>query len=333
MRKDPLLKIENLKLDVKLEDSIAQALNGISLHINQGESLGIVGESGCGKSLTALAIMHLLEGNLRIKSGSITFENRNLLGLGRAAIRQMRGNDISMIFQEPMTSLNPVFTIGHQLVEAITLHRDISSKQAHELSIKTLEEVGISSARSRLKQYPHNMSGGMRQRVMIAMALACRPKLLIADEPTTALDVTIQAQILRIVDRLRKKHNMSVMFITHDLGVVAAVCERVVVMYAGQVVECAPVKSIFKKPLHPYTQGLIASIPRVEGRIPERLPTINGRVPSLQNMPDGCRFHPRCENALDICSSNKPQDFFNQSGHSVFCWLYNGKNSELTNEN
>ena len=333
MRKDPLLKIENLKLDVKLEDSIAQALNGISLYINQGESLGIVGESGCGKSLTALAIMHLLEGNLRIKSGSITFENRNLLGLGRAAIRQMRGNDISMIFQEPMTSLNPVFTIGHQLVEAITLHRDISSKQAHELSIKTLEEVGISSARSRLKQYPHNMSGGMRQRVMIAMALACRPKLLIADEPTTALDVTIQAQILRIVDRLRKKHNMSVMFITHDLGVVAAVCERVVVMYAGQMVECAPVKSIFKKPLHPYTQGLIASIPRVEGRIPEKLPTINGRVPSLQNMPDGCRFHPRCENALDICSRNKPQDFFNQSGHSVFCWLYNGKNSELTNEN
>jgi len=333
MRKDPLLKIENLKLDVKLEDSIAQALNGISLHINQGESLGIVGESGCGKSLTALAIMHLLEGNLRITSGSITFENRNLLGLGRAAIRKMRGNDISMIFQEPMTSLNPVFTIGHQLVEAITLHQDISSKQAHELSIKTLEEVGISSARSRLKQYPHNMSGGMRQRVMIAMALACRPKLLIADEPTTALDVTIQAQILRIVDRLRKKHNMSVMFITHDLGVVAAVCERVVVMYAGQVVECAPVKSIFKKPLHPYTQGLIASIPRVEGRIPERLPTINGRVPSLQSMPDGCRFHPRCENALDICSSNKPQDFFNQSGHSVFCWLYNGKNSELTNEN
>ena len=244
METEPLLNIENLELDVKFDDATAQALNGISLHINPGESLGVVGESGCGKSLTALAIMQLLEGNLKITSGSITFEGRNLLKLERSAIRRMRGNEISMIFQEPMTSLNPVFTIGHQLVEAITLHRNISRKQAHELAVKTLDEVGIPSPEDRLKQYPHNMSGGMRQRVMIAMALVCRPKLLIADEPTTALDVTIQAQILRIIDRLRKKRNMSVMFITHDLGVVATVCDRVVVMYAGQVVESAPVFSI-----------------------------------------------------------------------------------------
>ncbi|MBU0462408.1 MAG: ABC transporter ATP-binding protein [Proteobacteria bacterium] len=332
MNSDPLLKIEDLKLEVKFEDYTAQALNGISLHINQGESLGIVGESGCGKSLTALAIMQLLEGNLCIKSGSITFENRNMLTLKRKAIRKMRGNDISMIFQEPMTSLNPVFTIGHQIVEAITLHRDISKKQAYELSVAALEEVGIPSPVNRLKQYPHNMSGGMRQRVMIAMALACQPKLLIADEPTTALDVTIQAQILRIIDRLRKKHNMAVMFITHDLGVIAAVCERVVVMYAGQMVESAPVKDIFKAPHHPYTRGLIASIPLVEGSIPEKLPTIEGRVPSLQDMPDGCRFNPRCESAMEICTREKPPAFFILPEHSVFCWLYNKKSSELPNE-
>jgi len=332
METEPLLNIENLELDVKFDDATAQALNGISLHINPGESLGVVGESGCGKSLTALAIMQLLEGNLKITSGSITFEGRNLLKLERSAIRRMRGNEISMIFQEPMTSLNPVFTIGHQLVEAITLHRNISRKQAHELAVKTLDEVGIPSPEDRLKQYPHNMSGGMRQRVMIAMALVCRPKLLIADEPTTALDVTIQAQILRIIDRLRKKRNMSVMFITHDLGVVATVCDRVVVMYAGQVVESAPVFSIFKNPLHPYTRGLIASIPSVEGIIPDHLPTIKGRVPSLQNMPSGCRFHPRCEGALEICSRQKPPQFFNQGPHSVFCWLYNGNKSEFTHD-
>jgi len=332
MSNDPLLDIRDLVLQVKLEDGHAHALDGISLDINPGESLGIVGESGCGKSLTALSIMQLLEGNLGIVSGSINFENQDLLTLKRNAVRQMRGNEIAMIFQEPMTSLNPVFTIGHQLVEAITLHRDISKKQAYELSVAAMEEVGIPSPRSRLKQYPHNMSGGMRQRVMIAMALACRPKLLIADEPTTALDVTIQAQILRIIDRLRKKHNMAVMFITHDLGVVAAVCERVLVMYAGQVVENAPVRDIFKAPCHPYTKGLISSIPLVEGKIPEHLPTIEGRVPSLQNMPRGCRFNPRCKNAMEICARKAPPAFLVQPNHSVFCWLYNQNKSEPSNE-
>ena len=332
MNPDPLLDIKDLKLQVLLEGGAALALDDISLHINQGESLGIVGESGCGKSLTALAIMQLLEGNLRIQSGSINFENQDLLTLKRNAIRKMRGNDISMIFQEPMTSLNPVFTIGHQLVEAITLHRSISKKQAYDISVAAMEEVGIPSPVNRLKQYPHNMSGGMRQRVMIAMALACQPKLLIADEPTTALDVTIQAQILRIIDRLRKKHNMAVMFITHDLGVVATVCERVVVMYAGQVVESAPVRGIFKAPYHPYTKGLISSIPLVEGKIPEHLPTIDGRVPSLQKMPRGCRFNPRCENAMEICTLKKPPAFFIQPEHSVYCWLYNRNNSEAPNE-
>ncbi len=328
MNNDPLLKIKDLKLQVKLEDGSALALDGISLHINQGESLGIVGESGCGKSLMALSIMQLLEGNLSITSGSINFENQDLLTLKHNAIRKMRGNDISMVFQEPMTSLNPVFTIGHQLVEAITLHRRISKKHAYELSVASMEEVGIPSPVSRLKQYPHNMSGGMRQRVMIAMALACQPKLLIADEPTTALDVTIQAQILRIIDGLRKKHNMAVMFITHDLGVVATVCERVAVMYAGQMVENAPVKDIFKAPYHPYTRGLISSIPLVEGKIPEHLPTIEGRVPSLQNMPQGCRFNPRCKNVMEICTRKKPPAFFILPEHSVFCWLYNKNKSE-----
>ena len=325
MSNHPLLDINGLDLQVKLEDGEALALDGICLHINQGESLGIVGESGCGKSLTALSILQLLEGNLHITSGSIHFKNQDLLTLKRNDIRKIRGNDISMIFQEPMTSLNPVFTIGHQLIEAITLHRCISKKQANELAIAALEEVGIPSPVNRLKQYPHNMSGGMRQRVMIAMALACQPKLLIADEPTTALDVTIQAQILRILDRLRKKHNMAVMFITHDLGVVAAVCERVMVMYAGQVVENAPVKGIFKDPLHPYTRGLISSIPLVEGEISEHLPTIDGRVPSLHNMPRGCRFNPRCKHAMEICTRKSPPAFFIQPEHSVFCWLYNKK--------
>ncbi len=328
----PLLNIEDLELEVNLEDTTALALNGISFHINPGESLGVVGESGCGKSLTALAVMHLLESNLKVTNGSITFENRNLLHLERKALREIRGNDISMIFQEPMTSLNPVFTIGHQLIEALILHRNISKKQARELSVKALEEVGIPSARDRMNQYPHNLSGGMRQRVMIAMALACRPRLLIADEPTTALDVTIQAQILRIVNRLRKKHNMSVMFITHDLGVVAAMCERVVVMYAGQVVETAPVREIFNSPLHPYTKGLISSIPLVEGEIPEKLPTIRGRVPSLQNMPKGCRFHPRCDHALEICTQNAPGAFSEQEHHNVACWLYDpqkGQSNEI----
>lgn len=333
MKNSPLLKINDLSIDVQLDDGRSLALDRVSFQINQGESLGIVGESGCGKSLTALSVMNLLETNLTISSGSILFENQQLLKLNEKAIRQVRGNDIAMIFQEPMTSLNPVFTIGHQLVEAITLHRDIKKKDARELAIQVLDEVGIPSPASRLRQYPHNLSGGMRQRVMIAMALSCRPKLLIADEPTTALDVTIQAQILRLMNNLQQKRKMGMMFITHDLGVVASMCERVVVMYAGQVVENALVRNIFNEPLHPYTKGLISSIPRVDGAIPEKLPTITGRVPSLQNMLGGCRFHPRCESAMEICKERKPPVFHNGSAHhEVSCWLYQKSMNEDAND-
>lgn len=334
MEATPLLNIKDLCLDVQLDDGIGRALDRVTLQINPGESLGIVGESGCGKSLTALSVINLLDSNLRITSGSITFEGRDMLTLNRNALRKMRGDEIAMIFQEPMTSLNPVFTIGHQLIEAITLHRDINKKEAQNLAIQVLDEVGIPSPKSRLKQYPHNLSGGMRQRVMIAMALSCRPKLLVADEPTTALDVTIQAQILRLMRDLQKRRKMGMMFITHDLGVVAAMCERVIVMYGGQVVENAQVRTIFKEPLHPYTKGLISSIPLVEGTIPETLPTISGRVPSLLNMQKGCRFQPRCDQAMEICKRKKPPVFQGGSTHhEVACWLYGNNEEGLTNDN
>ncbi len=334
MAEIPLLNIRDLCLDVQLDDGIGRALDRVSLQINQGESLGIVGESGCGKSLTALAVMSLLDSNLRITSGSITFEDRDLSTLKHSALREMRGNEIAMIFQEPMTSLNPVFTIGHQLIEAITLHRDLDKKAARKIAIQALDEVGIPSPESRLKQYPHNLSGGMRQRVMIAMALSCQPKLLIADEPTTALDVTIQAQILRLMRDLQQRRKMGMMFITHDLGVVAAMCERVVVMYGGQVVENAPVRTIFKEPLHPYTKGLISSIPLVDGPIPENLPTIPGRVPSLLNLQNGCRFEPRCKHAMDICRMEKPPVFEGGSSHhEVACWLYGNDRDRVSNDN
>ncbi len=326
----PLLHIRELCLEVQLEGGIGRALDCISFQVQRGESLGIVGESGCGKSLTALAIMHLLDNNLCISSGNILFEERDLLTLSRNAIRQIRGDEIAMIFQEPMTSLNPVFTIGHQLHEAIALHRKVGRKKAREMAIQALNEVGIPSPESRLNQYPHNLSGGMRQRVMIAMALCCRPKLLIADEPTTALDVTIQAQILKLMRDLQHRREMGMMFITHDLGVVAAMCTRVIVMYGGQIVENSEVRTIFKEPLHPYTQGLIASIPRVEGEIPEKLSTIRGRVPSLLNMGQGCRFAPRCDRAMKICHQKKPPIVpGGSSKHEVACWLYSQTNDTV----
>lgn len=334
MEATSLLNISDLCLDVQLDDGIGRALDRVTLQIKQGESLGIVGESGCGKSLTALSVMNLLDSNLHIASGSITFEARDMQKLDRNTIRKMRGDEIAMIFQEPMTSLNPVFTIGHQLVEAITLHRDMNRKEARKTAIQVLDEVGIPSPKSRLKQYPHNLSGGMRQRVMIAMALSCEPKLLIADEPTTALDVTIQAQILRLMRNLQQRRKMGMMFITHDLGVVAAMCERVIVMYGGQVVENASVRTIFKEPLHPYTKGLISSIPLVEGIIPDTLPTIQGRVPSLLNMQSGCRFEPRCDQASAICKQKKPPVFQGGSTHhEVACWLYENTREGLSHDN
>ncbi|PZN06662.1 MAG: dipeptide ABC transporter ATP-binding protein DppD, partial [Bacillota bacterium] len=273
----------------------------------RGETLAVVGESGCGKSVTALSIMRLIPSPPgRIEAGEILFEGRDLLRLPEEEMRHIRGNEISMIFQEPMTSLNPVFTVGDQIAEVFMLHRGMGRREALEQAVEMLRHVGIPAPERRVREYPHQMSGGMRQRVMIAMALACHPKLLIADEPTTALDVTIQAQILDLMRRLKEELGMAILLITHDLGVVAEMAERVVVMYAGRVVEEGDVYSVFRNPVHPYTEGLLRSIPRLdEDR--ERLPAIEGTVPSPGQMPRGCPFHPRCPYATDTCREVEPR--------------------------
>ncbi|MFO7171463.1 MAG: ABC transporter ATP-binding protein [Bacillota bacterium] len=303
---DKLVEIRNLRTYFYTEDGVMPAVDGVSLYIRRGETLGVVGESGCGKSVTSLSIMRLIPSPPgKIVEGEILFEGRDLLKLPEPEMRKIRGNEISMIFQEPMTSLNPVFTVGDQIAEAIMLHQGLNYKEAMAKAVEMLRLVGIPAPEKRVKDYPHQMSGGMRQRVMIAMALSCNPKLLIADEPTTALDVTIQAQILDLMRKLKKELGMAIMLITHDLGVVAEMCERVVVMYAGKVVEEADVVSLFKQPLHPYTEGLLQSIPRLdEDR--ERLHVIEGVVPNPLNMPQGCRFHPRCPYAIDKCREVEP---------------------------
>ncbi|MCG0239108.1 MAG: ABC transporter ATP-binding protein [Firmicutes bacterium] len=303
---DKLVEIRNLRTYFYTEDGVMPAVDGVSLYIRRGETLGVVGESGCGKSVTSLSIMRLIPSPPgKIVEGEILFEGRDLLKLPEPEMRKIRGNEISMIFQEPMTSLNPVFTVGDQIAEAIMLHQGLNYKEAMAKAVEMLRLVGIPAPEKRVRDYPHQMSGGMRQRVMIAMALSCNPKLLIADEPTTALDVTIQAQILDLMRKLKKELGMAIMLITHDLGVVAEMCERVVVMYAGKVVEEADVVSLFKQPLHPYTEGLLQSIPRLdEDR--ERLHVIEGVVPNPLNMPQGCRFHPRCPYAIDKCREVEP---------------------------
>src|SRR2546422_7757525 len=292
-----LLDVKGLKTHFFTDEGVVRAVDGIDLYINKGETLGVVVESGCGKSVTALSIMRLIpQPPGRIVQGSITYNGKNLLDLSPARMRKIRGKEISMVFQEPMTSLNPVFTIGEQIAEAIRLHEGLGRRAAMEKTVEMLKIVHMANPERRVKEYPHQLSGGMRQRVMIAMALSCNPKLLIADEPTTALDVTIQAQILDLLNELKAKIGMAVMLITHDMGVIAETAQRVMVMYAGKVVEEASVKQLFKEPLHPYTQGLLRSIPRIDlaATKKQRLEAIPGVVPSLLNLPKGCSFAPRC---------------------------------------
>ncbi len=296
----PLLVVENLETRFPTRAGDVPAVNGVSFTIEQGETLALVGESGSGKSVTALSILGLIAPPGHIAAGQILYDGKNLREMSKEELRAIRGSEIAMIFQDPMTSLNPVFTIGEQIAEAVRLHTGLPRAQAWTKAVESLESVAIPDPGRRAKQYPHEMSGGMRQRVMIAMALSCEPKLLIADEPTTALDVTIQAQILELINRLRIERNLGVLLITHDLGVVAETCDRAAVMYAGKIVENAPVTRLFAEPSHPYTRGLLASVPRV-GRNDTRLATIEGMVPKLTNLPPGCAFAPRCPEAEAKC--------------------------------
>ena len=313
----PTLSVRNLS--VSFSDSDIAILDSVSFDVHGGEMLGIVGESGCGKSLSALAVMGLLPmPPARILGGDILLKGTDLLSLPERRMRHMRGRKVAMIFQEPMTSLNPVFTIGNQLSELVVLHHGMGSAQARKRACELLEIVGIPMASSRLDDYPHQLSGGMRQRVMIAMALAGEPELLIADEPTTALDVTIQAQILEVLDDLRRSLGMAVVLITHDLGIVAEHCERVLVMYAGRVIESAAKSALFDQPSHPYTRGLLASIPRLDGPR-ERLRTIDGIVPTLNAMPPGCRFRPRCPIGRDECDLAAPDPVWVGPDHTAAC--------------
>ena len=322
-----LLTVKDLKIHFHILAGTVQAVDGVDFHIDQGETLGIVGESGCGKSVTAMALLQLIPmppGEL--VGGNAEFEGMDLLRLSSEQIRRVRGNRISMIFQEPMTSLNPVFTIGNQVEEAIYLHQGLDSRHAREKAVEMLDLVGIPDPRRRVNEYPHQLSGGMRQRVMIAMALSCNPALLIADEPTTALDVTVQAQILELMLDLQARINMSIMMITHNLGVIAEMAKRVIVMYCGKIVESADVRSIFHKPMHPYTRQLLASVPHL-GTEQTRLQEIPGMVPSLYALPPGCDFHPRCKEAEKECQLEAPKLTEAEPGHFVACGKIKGTGS------
>ena len=316
-----LLSVKNLSTEFPVKKGIVRAVEDVSFDVDAGEILAIVGESGSGKSVTSLSIMGLLAEPGRVAAGSMEFEGRDLATLPEKDYRELRGNDMAMIFQEPMTSLNPVYRVGKQIVEAIRTHEKVSKKEARERAIDLLRKVGIPSPEKRIDDYPHQMSGGMRQRVMIAMALACNPKLLIADEPTTALDVTIQAQILDLLRRLRDDTGMAVLLITHDLGVVSETADRVVVMYCGQVVEEAEVRALFDHPMHPYTLGLLKSIPRLEDDDTKRLYMIKGMVPNPLEMPPGCHFSDRCDSCMDICRTQMPK-LVDAGGRKVRCFLY-----------
>jgi len=320
---EPLLKVRGLRTYFFTEAGTARAVDGVDLDIGKGEVVGLVGESGSGKSVTALSVLRLIpDPPGRIVSGSITYKGRDLLKMPLEEIRNIRGQEISMVFQEPMTSLNPVFTIGMQVMEVIQAHEDCSRGEAFERAVQMLELVGIPEARLRMQDYPHHFSGGMRQRVMIAIAVACGPALLIADEPTTALDVTIQAQILELMLRLKAKQpDAAVLLITHNLAVVAETCQRVVVMYGGKVQEVAPVERLFDAPQHPYTKGLLESLPSVEGPRTARLPAIPGLVPSIHNLPTGCKFCTRCEMKVERCETEEPELIEVAPGHLVRCHL------------
>jgi len=320
MNKDPILNVKELSTSFKTERGVVTAVDGVSFDLSKGEILGVVGESGCGKSATAQSILRLYDEKQTIHEGEVWFEGQELLGLRSSEMDKVRGNHISMIFQDPLSSLNPVFTIGNQIAEAILIHKKVSKREAYARVLELLRLTGIPAPEKRVNEYPHELSGGMRQRVMIAMALACESKVMIADEPTTALDVTIQAQIMSMIVELNQKLDMGVILITHDLGVVAEVCTRVVVMYLGQVVEEADVKSLFTRPLHPYTQGLMKSIPQLDCDRSKPLHVIEGTVPSLHHIPEGCRFAPRCPFADDLCRSKMPPLEQYGSGQKARCW-------------
>jgi oligopeptide/dipeptide ABC transporter ATP-binding protein len=326
-----LLEVNNLETHFPTRAGLVKAVNDVSFYIDEGELLGLVGESGCGKSITALSIMKLISEPGYIAGGEIKFKGEDLRAASAERMRDIRGNDIAMIFQDPMTSLNPVFTVGEQIAEALRLHRNLNKKQAWDAAIAAMKEVSIPSPERRVKDYPHQLSGGMRQRVMIAMALACDPELLIADEPTTALDVTIQAQILELLDTLRETRKLAVLLITHDLGVVAETADRVCVMYTGRIVEESGVEEVFEKPRHPYTQGLLRSVPKLSAYHIEkvmRLETIEGTVPSPTNLPDGCHFAPRCEFRMEKCTHGYIPLYQLASGARVRCVLYEEESIE-----
>lgn len=319
----PTLELKELKTHFYTERGRVTAIDGISFNVNENEILGVVGESGCGKSATAQSILRLYDEKEAVQyEGEINFNGKNLLNLTENGMQKIRGNEISMIFQDPMSALDPVYTVGDQIVETILLHQKVSKKEAYKKAIEMLKMTGIPSPEKRINEYPHQLSGGMRQRILIAIALICQPKLLIADEPTTALDVTIQAQILDLIMQMNKEMGMGIIFITHDLGVVSEICTRVVVMYLGQIVEEADTRSLFSNPLHPYTKGLIKSIPQLEGDRSQKLFTIEGMVPSLNNVPKGCRFAPRCQFADELCRNLAPDLEQYKGDQKVRCWHY-----------
>jgi peptide/nickel transport system ATP-binding protein/oligopeptide transport system ATP-binding protein len=323
--KSHLLEVQRLKTNFYTFEGIARAVDNVSFFLEEGETLGLVGESGCGKSVTALSVMRLIRNPPgKIEAGEIFFEGADLLKLSESRMRSIRGARISMIFQEPMTSLNPVYTIGHQISEMYEIHKNISKKESWNRTVETLQQVQMPSPHKRAHEYPYQLSGGMRQRAMIAMAMACNPKILIADEPTTALDVTIQAQILDLMLKLKEDFGAAVLIITHDLGVVAEIAQRIVVMYAGQVVEEGTTQDIFNHPSHPYTRGLLRSVPKLGERSQHgrtRLLEITGMVPSLYELPQGCNFHPRCKHAMDICRQTPPEFAELEGIHRMRCYL------------
>ena len=324
------MEVRNLKTYFYTEDGVVRAVDGVSYLLGKGKTLGLVGESGCGKSVSALSVMRLIAPPGKIVEGEILLDGLNLLEFSETEMRQVRGNRISMIFQEPMTSLNPVFTIGNQIMEAIRVHQQVSRSEARERTIEMLREVKISAAETRIDEYPHQMSGGMRQRVMIAMALACKPEVLIADEPTTALDVTIQAQIMELLAELQSEFQMSILLITHNLGLVAEVSDHIAVMYASKVVEYTSTHELFASPLHPYTHGLLTSVPTLGMPKDRRLNVIPGQVPNPLNFPSGCKFHPRCPLAEERCKLQDPPLREVRPGHWAACHLIENGESPLS---
>ena len=321
---EEILRINDLVIEYRSEDEITKAVNGINLTIQKGETLGLVGETGAGKTTTALSVLNLIpEPQGHLMNGEVILDGEDVLKLDEKAMEKIRGDKVSMIFQDPMTALNPVFTVGDQIAEVIKLHRDVNNAEAFKLAKEMLETVGIPGERA--SEYPHQFSGGMKQRVVIAIALACSPKLLLADEPTTALDVTIQAQVLQLMKELRVKYDMSMLMITHDFGIVAEICDRVAVMYAGRIVEQGVLEDVFDFRMHPYTQGLFDSLPDINSRRSELKP-IPGLMPDPTNLPSGCPFHPRCEYAMEKCSKELPEAKWISDTHQVACWLYENTN-------